>query len=108
MHFQEPSHHYYGENFLFRQNICSVVKNLESGVEIKKLDSQGRIVLPLDWREAEIGETKEVFVIKRKGYLKLVPKRRIDLTECFDKADLSVDAIGSWSQFEKKFSKPEK
>jgi len=77
-----------------------VVKNLESGVEVKKLDSHGRIVLPLDWREAEIGETKEVYVIKRKGYLKLVPKRRIDLTECFDKADLGVDAMGSWSQFE--------
>jgi bifunctional DNA-binding transcriptional regulator/antitoxin component of YhaV-PrlF toxin-antitoxin module len=84
------------------------VKKLGSAVEVKKLDSKGRIILPLDWREAEIGETKEVYVIKGKGYLKLVPKRRIDLTECFDIADLSVDAIGSWSQFEKKFSKPEK
>ena len=85
-----------------------MVKNLESGVEVKKLDSQGRIILPLDWREAEVGETKEVYVIKRKGYLKLVPKRRIDLTECFDKVDLNVDAIGGWSQFEKKFFKAEK
>lgn len=81
-----------------------MVKNVESGVEVKKLDSQGRIILPLDWREAEVGETKEVYVIKRKGYLKLVPKRRFDLTECFDKVDLGVEAIGSWSHFEKKFS----
>ena len=67
------------------------------------MDSQGRLILPADWREAEIGESKEVFVIKRKGYLKLVPKRRIDLTECFDKADLGVESISDWAKFEKQF-----
>jgi bifunctional DNA-binding transcriptional regulator/antitoxin component of YhaV-PrlF toxin-antitoxin module len=85
-----------------------VVKNVESGVEVKKLDSQGRIILPADWRAAEVGETREVYVIKRKGYLKLVPKRRVDLTQCFDKVDLGVSAIGSWAQFEKKFSEANK
>lgn len=81
-----------------------MVKNLETGVEVKKVDSQGRLILPADWREAEIGESRELYVIKRKGYLKLVPKRRVDLTECFDKVDLGVESIGSWSAFEKKFS----
>ena len=80
-----------------------VVEWLESGVEVKKVDSQGRLILPADWREAEIGESRELYVIKRKGYLKLVPKRRVDLTENFDKIDLGVEAIGSWKQFEKKF-----
>jgi len=89
---------------LFWNITLIMVKNVESGVEIKKLDSQGRIILPVDWREAEIGENREVYIIKRKGYLKVVPKRRIDLTECFDKVDMGVDAIGSWTQFEKKFS----
>ena len=78
-------------------------KNLKTGVEIKKVDAQGRIILPADWREAEIGESKELYVIKRRGYLKLVPKRRVDLTECFDKVDLGVGAIENWSDFEKKF-----
>jgi bifunctional DNA-binding transcriptional regulator/antitoxin component of YhaV-PrlF toxin-antitoxin module len=85
-----------------------VVKYVESGVEVKKLDSQGRIILPADWREVEVGENREVYVIKRKGYLKLVPKRRVDLTEWFDKVDLGVEAIGSWTQFEKKFSEASK
>jgi len=76
---------------------------LETGVEIKKVDSQGRLILPADWREIELSENKELFIIKRKGYLKLVPKRRIDLTEFFDKADLGVESIGAWRQFEKKF-----
>ncbi|HMK95242.1 MAG TPA: hypothetical protein VK536_07565 [Candidatus Limnocylindrales bacterium] len=81
---------------------------MESGVEIKKVDSQGRIILPSDWRKTEVGESKEVYIIKRKGYLKLVPKRRVDLTEYFDKVDLGIDAIGSWTEFEKKFWKSQK
>ncbi len=80
-----------------------MVKCLETGVEVKKVDSQGRLILPADWREAEIGESRELYIIKRKGYLKIVPKRRVDLTESFDKVDLGVEAIGSWKQFEKKF-----
>ena len=75
---------------------------MESGVEVKKVDAQGRLILPADWREAELSGSKELFIIKRKGYLKLVPKRRVDLTENFDKVDLGVEAIGSWKQFEKR------
>jgi hypothetical protein len=79
-----------------------VVENVESGVEVKKLDQQGRIILPVDWRESEVDESKEVYIIKRKGYLKLIPKRKVDLTEFFDKAELGIDAIGNWTEFEKK------
>ena len=84
-----------------------MVISMEAGVEVKKVDSQGRLVLPPDWREAEIGESREIYLIKRKGYLKIVPKRRIDLTDNFDKADLGVEAIGSWKQFEKSFFEAE-
>jgi len=82
---------------------CLMVKNLESGVEVKKVDSQGRFILPSDWREAELGETREVYVIKRKGFLKLVPKRKVDLTKLFNKVDLGVESIEDWSQFEQTF-----
>ncbi len=81
------------------------VKSLDSGAEVKKVDSQGRLLLPADWRETEVGESQEVYVIKRKGYLLLVPKRRVDLTECFDKVDLSVDSIEDWAAFEKRIIK---
>jgi len=81
-----------------------MVKVLESGVEVKKVDAQGRLILPADWREIEIGESRELYVIKRKGYLKLIPKRRVDLTKYFDKVDLGVKSIDSWSEFEKKVS----
>jgi len=75
---------------------------MESGVELKKVDEQGRFILPADWRETELSESRELYVIKRKGYLKIIPKRKIDLTKYFDKADLGVDAIGNWKQFGKK------
>jgi len=78
------------------------VKNLETGVEVKKLDSQGRLILPADWRETEVDESREVYIIKRKGYLKLVPKRKIALTACFNSVDLGVKSIGNWRDFEAK------
>ena len=34
--------------------------------------------------------------------MKLVPKRRVDLTEYFDKVDLGVKSIGSWAVFERR------
>jgi len=42
-------------------------------------------------------------MIKRKGYLKTVPKRKVDLTRFFDEVDLGVEAIGGWEEFERKF-----
>ena len=74
---------------------------------MKKLDSQGRLILPADWRDSEVGESRELYVIKRKGYLKLVPKHRVDLTELFDKVDLGVKSIGNWSKFEKEIYEEE-
>jgi len=78
------------------------VENLEIGVEVRKVDSQGRLILPADWRESEVVEAQEVYVIKRKGSLKILPKRKVDLTIFFDKVDLGVESIGSWREFEKK------
>ena len=80
-----------------------MVKKLEIGVEVRKVDPQGRLILPADWRESEIAEDREVYIIKRKGSLKILPKRKVDLTAFFDKIDLGVEAIGNWREFEKKF-----
>lgn len=76
---------------------------MKIGVEIKKVDSQGRFVLPSDWRAFELAGAQEVYVIKGPGYLKVIPKRRSDLTKFFDKVDLGVEAIGDWERFEERF-----
>ena len=41
------------------------------GIEKEKVDEQGRFVLPSDWRAEELKGSREVFVIKGKGYLKM-------------------------------------
>lgn len=76
---------------------------MEIGVDVRKVDSQGRLILPADWRKSEIAGAREVYVIKRKGSLKILPKRKVDLTALFDNVDLGVEAVGDWRDFEKKF-----
>ena len=73
------------------------------GVEIKKVDKQGRIILPSDWRKEELKDSDEVFIIKEKGVLKIIPKKKPDLTKYFDSVDLGVDFIEEWEEFEREF-----
>jgi len=40
--------------------------------------------------------------IKGKGYLKIVPKKKVDLTKFFDSADLGMN-IEDWDKFERRF-----
>ena len=76
---------------------------MKYGVELKKVDKQGRLILPSDWRRRELGETDEVFIIKEKGILKIIPKKKSDLTKYFDSVDLGVDYIEDWEEFEREF-----
>jgi bifunctional DNA-binding transcriptional regulator/antitoxin component of YhaV-PrlF toxin-antitoxin module len=75
---------------------------MESKVEVKKVDPQGRVILPADWRQSEMKESRDIYIIREKGYLKIIPKRKVDLTEYFDKVDLNVEAIENWKKFEKR------
>lgn len=79
-----------------------VVKFLIYGVEERKVDVQGRLVLLADWRLRELSDGREVFVIKGKGFLKVVPKKRVDLTRFFDSVDLGTN-LGDWEEFKKEF-----
>jgi len=74
-------------------------------VEVRKVDPQGRLVLPAEWR-GELGESGEVILVKGPGFIKLIPKRKADLRRFFDSADLGVDAVDDWSEFEKKIHRP--
>jgi len=71
--------------------------------EIKKVDSQGRIVLPRNWREKELKDGDEVIIMEEEGILKIIPKKKIDLTQFFDKLEYDdnlVDKLENWSEFE--------
>ena len=77
-------------------------------IEIKKVDSQGRIVLPRNWREKELKDGDEVIIMEEEGILKIIPKKKIDLTQFFDKLEYDdnlVDKLENWSEFENAFLK---
>jgi bifunctional DNA-binding transcriptional regulator/antitoxin component of YhaV-PrlF toxin-antitoxin module len=80
-----------------------MVNKMKIGIEIKKVDAQGRFVIPSDWRESELAGVKEVYVIKGRAYLKIIPKRKPDLIKFFDSIDLGVGSIGDWERFERRF-----
>ena len=61
--------------YCFWQNVLLVVLS----VEVKKVDKFGCIVLPVDWCERELKDTNYVFVLKRKGELRIFPLKRVDL-----------------------------
>ncbi len=72
--------------------------------EIKKVDSQGRIVLPRNWREKELKNGDEVIIMEEEGILKIIPKKKIDLTQFFDTLEYDeelIDKLENWSEFEK-------
>lgn len=76
--------------------------------EIRKVDSQGRVVLPHDWREKELKNSDEVIILEEEGILKIIPKKKIDLTQFFDKLEFDYDLIEKledWTNFEKSLSK---
>ena len=78
---------------------------MKQETEIKKVDSQGRIVLPRDWREKVLGDEKEVIIIKDGDFLKIIPKKKGDLTKFFDTLDLGaefIEDLADWNEFEKK------
>lgn len=71
--------------------------------KIRKVDSQGRIVLPHKWREKELKDGDEVIIMEEEGILKIIPKKKIDLTQFFDTLEYDdelVEKLENWSEFE--------
>ena len=79
-----------------------MVKIMKPGVEVRKVDKQGRLIIPADWRKDELKDSDEVFIIKEKGFLKIVPKKRVNLRRFFDSVDLGMN-VGEWDKFEEQF-----
>jgi AbrB family looped-hinge helix DNA binding protein len=81
---------------------------MKSNTEIRKVDSQGRIVLPRKWREKELKEGDEVLIIEEQGILKIIPKKKVDLTQFFDSLEYEnalIEKLDNWADFENSLSK---
>lgn len=63
------------------------------GVESKKVDQYGRIGLPKEWRE------KEVFMLDYPDHVKIIQKKKVNLTEFFDVAEIEVVEFADYHKF---------
>ena len=64
--------------------------------------------MPRNWREKELKDVDEVIIMEEEGILKIIPKKKIDLTQFFDKLeydDKLIDKLENWSEFENTFLK---
>ncbi len=62
---------------------------------IKKVDKQGRLVLPKEWRERV--QTSSVILILRGDTIILKPYRPPDITKYFDRIEVKLEAdLSEW------------
>ncbi|HEX9341552.1 MAG TPA: AbrB/MazE/SpoVT family DNA-binding domain-containing protein [Thermoplasmata archaeon] len=63
---------------------------------LKKVDRQGRIVLPARWRKKHLKGDK-VLLRDRGDALEILPQEKVDLTAYFDAAEVDLKAdLSDW------------
>lgn len=60
-------------------------------LEVRKVDSQGRISLPVDWRREVLGDADEVYVFRDGESLVVRARREPDLTMHFDSVPVDME-----------------
>jgi AbrB family looped-hinge helix DNA binding protein len=71
-------------------------------VEIKKIDSQGRIVLPVSWRRRMKGD--EVMVVEGEAKVEIFP-RDADLSRYIDSVEVEVMNFEDYHELRKELRK---
>jgi bifunctional DNA-binding transcriptional regulator/antitoxin component of YhaV-PrlF toxin-antitoxin module len=70
-------------------------------VEIKAVDSQGRIILPKSWRDRYL-EGKKAIVSFKGDTIEIRPLTKGDLTKYFDKVDVDIKSdLSQWHKVRK-------
>lgn len=65
----------------------------------KRLDPEGRLLLPKDWRKKH---GKNVVIVETDEYLKIMPKKRKKLTEFFDTVEVDIKSdLRNWHAVKK-------
>jgi bifunctional DNA-binding transcriptional regulator/antitoxin component of YhaV-PrlF toxin-antitoxin module len=73
----------------------------ELEVEVKTVDSQGRIILPKNWRDRYL-EGKKAIVSFKGDTIEIRPFTKVDLTKYFDKVDVELKAdLSEWHKVRK-------
>jgi len=76
-------------------------------MEERRIDSQGRISLPVDWRKEVLGDAKGVIIIRRGEELVVRPKRRRKLSEFFDSIEVDLESdLSDWHAVKRELLNP--
>ncbi|AEO13975.1 MULTISPECIES: AbrB family transcriptional regulator [unclassified Thermococcus] len=65
-------------------------------VMVKRLDSQGRLLIPREIRE-KLGD--EVIIVDLGDRVELLPRKRVDLKKFFDSVE--IDELKEWEELKK-------
>jgi bifunctional DNA-binding transcriptional regulator/antitoxin component of YhaV-PrlF toxin-antitoxin module len=71
-------------------------------VEIKKVDSHGRVVLPISWRRRM--KSDEVMVVEERAKVEIFP-RDVDLSKYVDSVEVEVDNFENYHEMRKELRK---
>jgi bifunctional DNA-binding transcriptional regulator/antitoxin component of YhaV-PrlF toxin-antitoxin module len=70
-------------------------------VEIRSVDSQGRILLPQDWRNRYM-KSKKAIIIHKGDTIEIRPFAKSSLTKYFDKVEVDLKAdLSDWHKVRK-------
>ena len=70
-------------------------------VEIKRIDNQGRVSLPKNWRDTYLKGKKAILVFKG-DLIEIRPYTKFDLTKYFDKVEVDLKSdLSDWHRVRK-------
>ncbi len=63
----------------------------------RRIDPQGRVMLPKDWREEILGKTRNIVILEHPDYLKLIPKKKSNITGFIEKFEVDLKSdLKNW------------
>lgn len=69
---------------------------------IRKIDTQGRISIPIGWRKEAMNEATEVLIVEYPDRLEIIPKKTVDLTEFFDSIEVDFPPSSDYHKLKKR------
>lgn len=75
-------------------------------MEIKEIDDQGRIIIPMDWRKKHLKGDHKVIVKLKEDSVEIIPYHSPDLTKYFDSVEVELKSdLGNWKKVRKELRK---
>jgi bifunctional DNA-binding transcriptional regulator/antitoxin component of YhaV-PrlF toxin-antitoxin module len=76
-------------------------------MEERRIDAQGRISLPVDWRREVLGDAEEVLILRRGEELVVRPKRSRRPSDFFDSIEVDLESdLSDWHAVKRELMNP--